>query len=77
MSVRASWYDATYPEWRAGPPWVMEDMIAAQVTLPDGLDAVAIDAAALLQALRGAVDRSEPIVTTACGTSEHASQGLP
>ena len=37
--MRASdWYDpASYPELRSAPPWVMEDMIQAQVTLPEML----------------------------------------
>ena len=34
----SDWYDrAVYPEIRSGPPWVMEDMIEAQVRLPEML----------------------------------------
>jgi fructoselysine-6-P-deglycase FrlB-like protein len=76
MPARPDWYNATYPEWREGPPWVMEDMVAAQAGLPEALSSVASEAAPLLDALRGAAARGEPIVTAACGTSEHASQAL-
>jgi fructoselysine-6-P-deglycase FrlB-like protein len=54
----------------------MEDMIAAQVSLPEALTSVAGEAEQLLEALRKAADQGQPIVTTACGTSEHASQAL-
>ena len=76
MSARPAWYDAAYPEWRDGPPWVMEDMIAAQAALPEALTATVEEAGELLAALREAAAQGQPIVTTACGTSEHASQAL-
>lgn len=76
MSARPAWYNATYPEWRDGPPWVMEDMIAAQAALPEALTASVDEARELLNVLVRAAAAGEPIVTTACGTSEHASQAL-
>ena len=76
MSARPAWYDAAYPEWRDGPPWVMEDMIAAQAALPEALTATVEEAGELLAALREAAAQEQPIVTTACGTSELASQAL-
>jgi glucosamine--fructose-6-phosphate aminotransferase (isomerizing) len=62
------------PELRAGPPWVMEEMIEAQ----RGLVAPVLGApgaAALAEAVAAAVAAGEPVVLTGCGTSEHAAMG--
>jgi len=60
--MRASdWYDpASYPELRSAPPWVMEDMIQAQVTLPEMLtEALAGSAPRLVDMLRSAAVAGE------------------
>ena len=57
------------PELRDGPPWVMEEMIAAETRLAGELEVARLEAL-----LRGAIDAGEPIVFTGCGTSEHASR---
>ena len=77
--MRASdWYDpASYPELRSAPPWVMEDMIQAQVTLPEMLpEALASSAPRLVDMLRSAAAAGEPIVVTAVGTSGHSARAV-
>src|SRR5206468_3655937 len=56
------------PELRDGPPWAMEEMILAEPGLvrPVLENPAAAEAADLI---RGA----QPLVTTGCGTSEHAA----
>lgn len=62
------------PELREGPPWIMEEMVAAQPGLaralldspPDGVAEVA-----------GAVrDASGPVTVVGCGTSEHGAMAV-
>ena len=60
------------PELRPGPPWAMEEMIAAE----PGLAAPVLEHPAPAQLagwLAAAAAAGEPIVTTGCGTSEHAA----
>jgi glucosamine--fructose-6-phosphate aminotransferase (isomerizing) len=67
-----SWLTTNFPELRDGPPWVMDEMVKAQVGLPDalaGAPGAAKIAAAVLQASRDGA----PIVVTGCGTSEHGA----
>jgi glucosamine--fructose-6-phosphate aminotransferase (isomerizing) len=54
------------PELRDGPPWVMEEMIQAEATLPRE-----IESAGRLGELLAA---GGPVLFTGCGTSEHASR---
>lgn len=61
------------PELRSGPPWIMEDMISAQLELPDALSAQG-DAQRLGDRVRSAVRDGEPVLFTGCGTSEHAAR---
>lgn len=61
------------PELRPGPPWVMEEMIWAQLDLP-GQIASSADAARLASGIRKAVEAGEPVLFTGCGTSEHAAR---
>jgi glutamine---fructose-6-phosphate transaminase (isomerizing) len=59
---------STTPELRAGPPWAMEEMILAE----PGIVGPILDnpaAAEAAEAIRGAA----PLITTGCGTSEHAA----
>jgi glutamine---fructose-6-phosphate transaminase (isomerizing) len=61
------------PELRPGPPWVMEDMIWAQLDLPEQI--ARSDAADRLAShLRKTIDAGEPVLFTGCGTSEHAAR---
>jgi glutamine---fructose-6-phosphate transaminase (isomerizing) len=61
------------PELRSGPPWVMEEMIRAELDLPEQI-AASDDAARLAAHLREAIDAGEPVLFTGCGTSEHAAR---
>jgi glutamine---fructose-6-phosphate transaminase (isomerizing) len=72
------WYDpAIYPEIRSGPPWVMEDMIEAQVTLPEALsESLATSAPRLAEMLHTAVGAGEPVVVSAVGTSGHSARAV-
>jgi fructoselysine-6-P-deglycase FrlB-like protein len=73
--VTDGWHTDDFPELRPGPPWVMEEMIAAQAALPDGL--VGLEAASTVHA---AVDRAlragEEVVVVGCGTSEHGAMAV-
>ena len=80
MSVAgdSDWYDpAVYPEIRSGPPWVMEDMIEAQVTLPEALsESLATSAPRLAEMLHSAAGAGEPVVVSAVGTSGHSARAV-
>ena len=66
--------DVSYePELRPGPPWIMEEMIWAQLGLPDQI-ARSDDADRLAARIRTAIDAGEPVLFTGCGTSEHAAR---
>ncbi len=67
-----SWYTESYPELREGPPWVMEEMIAAETGLAEPI-AAAAGADAIAAAVTRAASAGEPIVVTGCGTSEHGA----
>lgn len=73
------WASSTMPELRAGPPYAMTEMIAAEPALAERLlTAVAGDAAVrrLADDLRAAADGDKPITVTGCGTSEHAAMAV-
>ena len=64
------------PERRAGPPYAMTDMIAAEPALAERLaDRLTADPGVqrLAAGVADAARLSAPIVTTGCGTSEHAA----
>ena len=67
------------PAFRGRPPYHMSEMIAAEPALAERLihrlakeEAVAD----VVTAIRAAASAGQPIVTTGCGTSEHAAMGL-
>src|SRR3954454_6786451 len=62
------WHNDDFPELRAHPPWVMQEMIEAQPVLLERI-ATASDTAALALLLK--VDGALTVV--GCGTSEHAA----
>jgi glutamine---fructose-6-phosphate transaminase (isomerizing) len=78
VAETSGWYDpAVYPELRSAAPWVMEDMIEAQVTLPQALgDSLASSAPRLVEMLHAAADAGEPIVVSAVGTSGHSARAV-
>ena len=67
------------PPFRSRPPYVMSEMIAAEPAVAERLvrrlakdpvlDRVASE-------IRAAVDAGRPVVTTGCGTSEHAAMAI-
>lgn len=61
------------PELRAGPPWIMEEMIGAQTGLAGAPMPGADDIAA---AVSRAAAAGAPIVVTGCGTSEHGAMAV-
>lgn len=61
------------PELRSGPPWAMEEMIWAQLDLPERV-ARSDDARRLAARLADAADAGRPVLFTGCGTSEHAAR---
>ncbi len=67
------------PAFRGRPPYLMTEMIAAEPALAERLirrlraDAAVTDLAA---AIAEADRRGDPIITTGCGTSEHAAAGI-
>jgi len=63
------------PELRAGPPWVMDEMIAAQADLPE-LIAGGSAAGLLAQRIAETAQAGEPITVCGCGTSEHAARAI-
>lgn len=73
MSERPAWHTDEFPELRSGPPWVTEEMVAAQPELarellgspPDGL----VDLAA-------AIRSGDPVTVVGCGTSEHGALAI-
>src|SRR3954454_18149700 len=60
------------PELRPGPPWAMEEMIAAEPGLVEPV-LTAGAAAELAVRVSAGVAAQEPVVIAGCGTSEHAA----
>ena len=70
-----SWHTSSHPELRAGPPWVMQEMIEAQ----PGIAAVIADASGaetIATAITQAADAGDPLVLAGCGTSEHGALAI-
>jgi glucosamine--fructose-6-phosphate aminotransferase (isomerizing) len=62
------------PELRDAPPWIMEEMVAAQPALArellDSPPAAVADVAAAIR------DTSRPVTVVGCGTSEHGAMAV-
>jgi glutamine---fructose-6-phosphate transaminase (isomerizing) len=74
--VTDDWYDPKeFPELRAAPPWVMQEMIEAEPALVERIAAASQpggDPAGLALLTRG----DGPLAVVGCGTSEHGSLGV-
>jgi fructoselysine-6-P-deglycase FrlB-like protein len=71
------WHTDDYPELRSGPPWVMEEMIAAEPGLAERMLRDPVPQAALIAGeLEAALAAGRPVTVTGCGTSEHAAWGI-
>jgi glutamine---fructose-6-phosphate transaminase (isomerizing) len=73
------WAPSDMPPFRARPPYLMTEMIAAEPALAERLvHRLESDQALgdLASAVREAVAAGRPVLTTGCGTSEHAAMGI-
>jgi glutamine---fructose-6-phosphate transaminase (isomerizing) len=74
------WAPSSTPSPRAGPPFHMTDMIAAEPHLARRLLGRLAQrrspAQSLAEAVRETLSAGQPLVVTGCGTSEHAAQGV-
>src|SRR5215211_1747343 len=71
------WHTDAFPELRPGPPWVMQEMIAAQPTLVEALlSSPPPDTSAAAEAIGAALEHNRPVIVCGCGTSEHAAHGI-
>src|SRR5690625_5691360 len=72
------WYDpAIYPELRARPPWVMEDMIEVQASIPERVHNTLADTAhRFTDALQDVVRAGQPVVVAGVGTAGHAARAV-
>jgi fructoselysine-6-P-deglycase FrlB-like protein len=71
------WDYLPMPALRDGPPWAMAEMIAAQPALAERIARRLVadgSAHALAAAIRETTFSGGPVLTTGCGTSEHAAQ---
>ena len=72
-----SWHSDAYPELRSSPPWVMQEMIAAQPALAEQmLGSPSPAASAIADEIASALASARPITVTGCGTSEHAAHAI-
>jgi glucosamine--fructose-6-phosphate aminotransferase (isomerizing) len=72
---RPAWQTDDYPELRSAPPWVTEEMVAAQPQLVAPILAHP-RATELAQVILDVDESGEPIVVTGCGTSEHGAMAV-
>jgi glucosamine--fructose-6-phosphate aminotransferase (isomerizing) len=71
------WLTDAFPELRPGPPWVMEEMVAAQPALVETLlNSPPSDTSAAAEAIAAALKHNRPVIVCGCGTSEHAAHGV-
>lgn len=71
------WHSDAFPELRAGPPWVMQEMIAAEPALIEQiLRQPPKGTAAAADAIASALECRQPVTVCGCGTSEHASHAV-
>lgn len=73
------WASSAMPALRQGPPFAMTEMVAAEPALAERI-ALRLTADAVTgrvaEAVRRAAAHRQPIITTGCGTSEHAAMAL-
>ena len=71
------WHTDAFPELRPGPPWVMQEMIAAQPPVVEALlSSPPPDTPGAADAIAAALERGRPVSVVGCGTSEHAAHGI-
>jgi glucosamine--fructose-6-phosphate aminotransferase (isomerizing) len=67
-----AWHTDEYPELRSGPPWVMEEMVAAQPSAVRALLDTPPGGVAEVAAAIG----DGPVAVVGCGTSEHGAMAV-
>jgi fructoselysine-6-P-deglycase FrlB-like protein len=71
------WHTDAFPELRPGPPWVMQEMIAAQPAVVETLlSSPPPGTSSAAGAIAAALERGRPVIVCGCGTSEHAAYGV-
>lgn len=71
------WHTDAFPELRPGPPWVMQEMIAAQPPVVEALlDGPPPGTPRAAEAITAALERNLPVIVCGCGTSEHAAHAI-
>ena len=73
------WAPSEMPAFRSRPPYLMSEMIAAEPALAERLvRRLAADETVgqLADAVQAAATKTQPIMTTGCGTSEHAAMAI-
>jgi glutamine---fructose-6-phosphate transaminase (isomerizing) len=77
LNADMSWHTEDYPELRSGPPWVMQEMIAAEPALAgEMLARPSAIAASIAKDIDAALRGGRVVTVTGCGTSEHAARGV-
>jgi glutamine---fructose-6-phosphate transaminase (isomerizing) len=77
LNTDTSWHTDDYPELRPGPPWVMQEMIAAQPPLAEEmLTRPSPTAAPIATDIAAGLGGGRTVTVTGCGTSEHAAHGV-
>jgi fructoselysine-6-P-deglycase FrlB-like protein len=64
------------PELRSQPPWLMEEMVAAEPSLVEPILGTTDQAEPIAKLIERAADEKTPIVVTGCGTSETAAMAI-
>ncbi len=73
------WAPSSMPAFRGKPPYAMSEMIAAEPALSERLVRRLSDdpeVEALVTSIRENVAAGRPVITTGCGTSEHAAMAI-
>lgn len=71
------WHTDEFPELRSGPPWVMQEMIAAEPgVVRTVLSDPPVGTSAAAEAIADALAHDQPVTVCGCGTSEHAAEGV-
>src|SRR5947209_526086 len=71
------WHTGAYPELRSSPPWVMQEMIAAQPALAEQmLERPSPATEAIAAEIGAALEGGRALTVVGCGTSEHAAHAV-
>lgn len=78
MPTASQWYDpSVFPELRDRPPWVMEEMISVQPSIPESLtDSLGSAAEELADVLQVTARAGRPLVVAGVGTAGHAARAV-